>query len=248
MNLIRSLVFVVWLYVTMALVAIVFFPAILINRKAAQPAMTAWGWLTRFGLFVFCGVRVRIEGREHIPQGASLVAMKHQSMFDTLIPGQTLKDACIVYKAELNKTPFMGYYLQRGEMIPVARETHASALKTMLRAARVAREKNREIFIFPEGTRQWPGSPPDYKPGVAALYRDMNLPCTPVATNSGVHWPPKGIARKPGLIVVRFLPPIPPGLPREEFMRELESRIETESAALLPPDFKPAPQAIPAAA
>ena len=91
----------------------------------------------------------------------------------------------------------------------------------------------RPLVIFPEGTRQAPGAAPAYKPGVAALYREFNLPCTPLATNSGTCWPAKGIGFRPGVVVYEFLDTVPPGLKRPEFMRELEGRIELASSGLL---------------
>jgi 1-acyl-sn-glycerol-3-phosphate acyltransferase len=234
MILVRSLIYVVWLYVGMILAALLCAPYAAFSRKGSLLAMRLWAPAAFFGLRWICGIRVRIEGREHIPPGPSIVAMKHQAMFDTIIPAVVLPDPCIVFKVQLRAVPLFGWYLDRGEMIPVARETHASALKEMLRAARAAVAQGRQIFIFPEGTRKWPGEAPDYKPGVAAIYRDLNVPCVPAATNSGSFWPPHGIIRKPGEIVVKFLPPIPPGLSRHDFMNELQTRIETESAALLP--------------
>jgi 1-acyl-sn-glycerol-3-phosphate acyltransferase len=87
--------------------------------------------------------------------------------------------------------------------------------------------------IFPEGTRGQPGVPGEYKPGIAALYREIDVPVHPVATNAGVHWPAHGFIRKPGTIVFEYLEPIPPGLKRAEFMRILQERIETASAKLL---------------
>ena len=92
---------------------------------------------------------------------------------------------------------------------------------------------SRQVVIFPEGTRKKPGAPPAYKPGIAALYRDLGLPCIPCATNSGVHWPAKGFMRYPGVVVFHYLDPIPAGLKRAEFMKILEERIETASQALL---------------
>jgi 1-acyl-sn-glycerol-3-phosphate acyltransferase len=59
---------------------------------------------------------------------------------------------------------------------------------------------------------------------------------TPIALNTGLIWKPKGLIRRPGHVVFKVLPPIPPGLSRDDFMRELETRIETESQAMLPPD------------
>ena len=54
-----------------------------------------------------------------------------------------------------------------------------------------------------------------------------------MATNVGVFWPRKGILRKPGLAVVEFLPAMPEGLPREEFMATLQQTVEARSDALL---------------
>jgi 1-acyl-sn-glycerol-3-phosphate acyltransferase len=97
-------------------------------------------------------------------------------------------------------------------------------------------QKGRQVVIFPEGTRQELFAPPDYKPGIAAMYKDLGLPVTPVAVNTGLIWKPKGLMRSPGTVTFKVLPPIPPGLPREDFMRRLEDAIEGESQALLPPD------------
>jgi 1-acyl-sn-glycerol-3-phosphate acyltransferase len=104
----------------------------------------------------------------------------------------------------------------------------------MVREAKALFAKGRQIVIFPEGHRNPPGVAGDYKPGVAALYRDLDVPVYPVATNSGMHWSAKGLKLKPGLIVFEYLEPIPPGLKRAEFMRVLQERIETASTALLP--------------
>ena len=105
-----------------------------------------------------------------------------------------------------------------------------------MRGAREAVAKGRQVVIFPEGTRQPLDAAPDYKPGIAAMYKDLNLPVTPVALNTGLIWKPKGVMRSPGTVTFKVLPPIPPGLPRDEFMRRLEETIETEGQALLPPD------------
>jgi len=118
-------------------------------------------------------------------------------------------------------------------MIAVDRDGHAAALKKLVRETRERMGEDRQVLIFPEGTRKDPGAAPDYKPGIAALYRDLGMPCTPMATNSGVHWPAHGLKRHPGTVVFEFLEPIPAGLKRAEFMKELQVRIETASNALL---------------
>src|SRR5690606_32751024 len=93
--------------------------------------------------------------------------------------------------------------------------------------------QGRQILIFPEGTRAEIGAPADYKPGSAGLCWDPECPCTTMATNSGVHWPAHGFRRFPGTVVYEFLPAIPAGLKRAEFMGELEARIEGASGAML---------------
>jgi 1-acyl-sn-glycerol-3-phosphate acyltransferase len=129
----------------------------------------------------------------------------------------------------------MGAYLKRNQ-IGVDRGGHAKALKSIVRGARDAVAKGGQVLIFPEGTRQALDAPPGYKPGIAAMYKDLNLPVTPVALNTGLIWKPKGLMRSPGHVTFKVLPPIPAGLPRAEFMQELERVIESECQALLPPD------------
>jgi len=112
-----------------------------------------------------------------------------------------------------------------------------------VRGARDAVARGGQIVIFPEGTRQPLDAPPDYKPGIAAMYKDLNIPVTPVALNSGLVWKPSGLMRSPGKVVIKVLPPIPVGLSRDEFMQRLEHVIESESQALLPPHLRRSVQA-----
>jgi 1-acyl-sn-glycerol-3-phosphate acyltransferase len=233
MNALRSIVFVLWLYGSMTVIGLSFMPLAVFSEAAAIQAARTWASALIWGVRAICGIRLEVRGREHIPRGAALVAAKHQSMMDTIIPFALLEGPSVVLKRELLKLPIFGWFAKRAGMIVVNREAHAAALRTMLRDGRDRAAKGRQIFIFPEGTRQAPGAPPDYKPGIAALYRDLKLPCTPVALNIGQFWPAHGLVRKPGLAVIEFLPVIAPGLPRDEFMRELEARIETASSALL---------------
>jgi 1-acyl-sn-glycerol-3-phosphate acyltransferase len=232
MILIRSLIFVIWQYGSMAAIAIGFAPFALFSERAAIAAARVWARGAVWGLAAICGVRVEFRGVENIPKGRALVASKHLSMLDTILPFAVFRDPAIVLKKELLSFPVFGWYCQRAGMIVVDRSAHAIALRGMLRDARVQSAKGRAVFIFPEGTRQQIGAPPTYKPGVAALYRDLGLPCTPVAMNTGLFWP-EGIMRRPGVAVVEFLPAIPPGLSREAFMTELERVIEGASNRLL---------------
>ena len=86
-----------------------------------------------------------------------------------------------------------------------------------------------------------PGAPPDYKTGIVLLYDALGVPCLPVALNSGLFWPRRSVIRRPGTIVVEILDPIPPGLPKAEFLRRLETAIEGASNRLLVEGGAPEP-------
>jgi len=160
-----------------------------------------------------------------------LVASKHMSMWDTMALYLVLDQPAIVLKRELLRIPFYGWYVWKATAIAIDRAAGASALRKMSAAARQVLDQGRPILIFPEGTRQKPGAPPDYKPGVAGLYALSGVTCVPVALNSGVYW--TGFLKRPGTIVLEFLEPIAPGLKRDAFMGLLESRIETATNRLL---------------
>ncbi len=234
MTFIRSLIFAVWFYATMLVYGLFFMPFVLMNDRYVWVGMRAWSNALLWGLRWFCGLRVKFEGLENVPKGSALIASKHQATLDTLLPVHFVKEPVFVVKRELQDAPVFGFYMKRG-MIPVDREAHAKALKDMLRAARAAIAKGRQIVIYPEGTRQELDAAPDYKSGVAAMYRDLGLPVTPIALNTGLCWAPSGIIRKPGVVTIKVLPPIPAGLSREDFMTQLEAVVEGESQALLPP-------------
>ena len=230
---IRSLAFTVAFYVWSGGIALLATPIFLGPRRWSIIMQGIWArvviWLTHW----VAGVKTEFRGLEHLPTGAALIAGKHQCMYDTMAPWAIVHDGAFVLKKELVWIPWFGWYALKGENIVVDREGAASALKKLVRDARACFAQNRQVIIFPEGTRSAPGVAGDYKPGIAALYRELDLPCHLMATNSGAHWPAHGFLRRPGTIVYEFLPPIPAGLKRAEFMRELESRLEGASTALL---------------
>jgi 1-acyl-sn-glycerol-3-phosphate acyltransferase len=152
-------------------------------------------------------------------------------MWDTLALHVALGDPGIVLKRELLGIPFYGWYLGKAAAIPIERTAGARALRKMTDAARKVLDQGRPVLIFPEGTRKHPGAPPDYKPGVAGLYALLDVPCVPVALDSGAYW--QGFWKKPGTITLAFLEPIAPGLKRGAFMPLLAQRIEEATAALI---------------
>ena len=184
-------------------------------------------------LEVIVGTKLEVRGREKLPNGACLVAAKHQSAWETFALIPLFRDPALLMKRELFWIPFHGWFSHKFEMIPVDRDKGPAALRRMLREAKARIADGREIIIFPEGTRRAPGAPPDYKTGVILLYDALGVPCVPVALNSGLFWPRRSLTRRPGTIVVEFLDPIPPGLPKAEFLKRLTESIENASNRLL---------------
>jgi len=230
---VRSLLFVALFYVWSAIIALGMIPLFLGRSRWVMRGLTLYGYGISLLLRLACDIRVELRGREHMPTGAAVIACKHQCMFDIFGQFQWLPYSSFVMKKELVKVPFLGWYALKGGMIVVNREGQSAALKKLVRDAKARLKDDRQVVIFPEGTRGTPGVKGEYKPGIAALYRELDLPVYPVATNSGAHWPAHGFLRKPGTIVFEYLEPIPPGLKRAEFMRTLEERIETASDRLL---------------
>jgi 1-acyl-sn-glycerol-3-phosphate acyltransferase len=229
---IRSALFVALFYLWSVIVSVGFTPLLFGPPGPILGMFRFWSG----GILVLlriCGIRVEVRGREHVPTGPALVAPKHQCMLDVFAQFSVLPASSFVMKKELMWIPWFGWYARRVRMIIVDRKGHAAALKKLVREARERFAEDRQVVIFPEGTRTPPGNGGDYKPGIAALYREIDVPVHPVATNSGVHWPAHGFVRKPGTIVFEYLEPIQPGLKRAEFMRLLKERIETASEKLL---------------
>ena len=229
----RSLVFAAWLYGMLAVMGVGGLPVLLGPRWWSMRWMRWWAQTVVWGMKVFLGIGFEVRGLEHRPPAGALVACKHQCMFDTVAPFIFFDDTCFVLKKELTILPVYGWFAARARMIAVDRSAHSKALRALVHASRDRLAEGRQVIIFPEGTRKAPGSEPDYKPGVAALYRELEAPCTPMATNSGVCWPPHGLIRRPGTIVFEFLPPIPPGMKRASFMAVLEDTIEAASNRLI---------------
>jgi 1-acyl-sn-glycerol-3-phosphate acyltransferase len=229
----RSLLFNILFYVTTTLFVVLGSPLLFAPRRWAMAALAVHGRFELWLLKVVCGIKLEVRGREKLPQGACLVAAKHQSAWETfgLIP--LLRDPALLMKRELFWIPFHGWFSRKFGMIPVDRDKGPAALRRMVREAKLRVAQGREIIIFPEGTRRAPGAPPDYKTGVVLLYETLQIPCVPLALNSGAFWPRRSLSLRPGTIVVEFLDPIPPGLPKTEFLDRLSRSIETASARLL---------------
>lgn len=232
-QMVRSLLFNFLFYLTTALYVVLGSPLLFGPRRWAMAALANHARFELFLLRHIVGLKLEVRGKEKLPAGPCLVACKHQSAWETFALIPLFRDPALLMKRELFWIPFHGWFSRKFEMIPVDRDKGPSALRRMLREAQKRIADGRDIIIFPEGTRRAPGAPPDYKTGVVLLYEALQVPCVPVALDSGLFWPRRSLIRRPGTVVVEFLDPIPPGLPKAEFLERLISAIETASNHLL---------------
>jgi 1-acyl-sn-glycerol-3-phosphate acyltransferase len=229
----RSLLFNIAFYVNVTVIMIVGLPAMLFNRAAILEIARIWGRSSLWLLDKICGIKVEFRGLEHLEQNGCIIAAKHQSVWETFALTTKVGDFTFILKRELTMLPLFGQYLVRANQIAIDRKSRSLALRQLIEQSTAAIADGRVIFIFPEGTRRPAGAPPAYKSGVTHLYAAAHAPCVPVALNSGLFWPRRKFLRRPGTIVVEFLPVIPAGLPKPAFFRLLQQRIETATDRLI---------------
>jgi 1-acyl-sn-glycerol-3-phosphate acyltransferase len=226
----RSLAFNIFLYVFTALCSVVAMCVAILWPSQLTKVTRLWsqGWL--YGYQRICGVTLRVRGVQHIPDGPCIIAMKHQSIWESMAAFSIFPRPVFILKRELVWIPIFGWVLALLGCISVKRGSGKVALKTMIRGARKAIARGNQIVIFPEGTRSAPGAPPAYKSGVSHLYKALQISCVPVALNSGVLWPRRRFLRPPGVITVQILPALPPGLSRRQMLDQVVH--DTEAACL----------------
>lgn len=230
--LIRSIAFNIAFFAWAFISAILFAPLFIISSRASLYAGKPWADLSLVLARVFCGIKYEVRGRENIQNTPVIYASKHQSAWDTIIFLHLFPNVAYVLKKELLRLPFWGWYLWRMKMIAIDRSAGASSIKQIIRDGKAALAEGRPIVIFPEGTRKKLGSEPDYQSGITAMYSSLGVPVVPIALNSGVYWGKNAFFKTPGTIVIEFLPPIPSGLPKKEFIQRLQNDIETASNKL----------------
>lgn len=222
MILVRSVLFNIVMFGSGALFSLF---GLVLNRVAPERMLGAGMVWARFVLRVLalvCGIRLEVTGAEHLPtQGRALIAAQHQSAFDTLVWLTLLPRTAYVLKAELLKLPMMGKLLMPAGFIPVDRSGGAMALRQLVVDCRKAAKADKQIVIFPEGTRVAPGTRGDLLPGVVAVAHSLNLPVIPAATDSGLHWGRKAFKKYPGVVKLRVYPPLPVNMTRAEIISRL---------------------------
>jgi 1-acyl-sn-glycerol-3-phosphate acyltransferase len=229
----RSLLFNILFYPVFLFWAAIALPTLVMPRAAL---MTVAGWWARSNIFlmrVICNIKVEFRGVEKIPTGPLIVAAKHQSMWETISLLRFFDAPFFVLKRELTWIPVFGLFVIKSNMIAIDRGAGARALRAIMRRAEEEVRRGRQFVIFPEGTRRPVGAPPQYKSGVGLIYANCGVPCLPVALNSGLFWPRRSFMRYPWTLVVEFLDPLPPGLPRDEFLARIQNVIEEATGRLV---------------
>jgi 1-acyl-sn-glycerol-3-phosphate acyltransferase len=244
----RSLVYLVWLLVTVVPYAIaVVLASILVRGAPLYWMCVAWLRLTIVGARVICGVRHRVVGMEHLPSAADgraavLLAPKHQSTWETFaFPTLMSHPLCYVFKRELLLIPFFGWAIGRLDMIHIDRSKRAQAWARVAEQGQRLMAEGHWVIMFPEGTRTPRGRQGAYKSGASRLAVATGTPIVPIAVTSARCWPRKSFLLRPGVIDISIGKPIPSiGREPEELMREVEQWIESEMRRLDPEAYRDA--------
>ena len=230
---VRSIVFNLTFYLVLSAYLIAALPTLLMPRGVLISMVKNWSHVNFWLLRHICNLHYEVIGAEKIGHGPLLVASKHQSLWETFALMTVFDDPAYVLKRELLWIPFFGWCAWKAEMIPVDRGAGSQALADMTILAKKEVERNRQLIIFPEGTRRAPGAEPKYKFGVAHLYAEIGVPCLPVALNSGLFWPRRSFRRYPGTIKVHIGDPILPGMDKQAFFARVQADIEAATARLV---------------
>ena len=230
---VRSILFNIAFYLGVLMWLVIALPTFLLPYRAIMWVAKTWGRMNLWLLRVICGLDADFRGLEKITKGPLIVAAKHQSAWETFALLWLFDDPVFILKRELQWIPLFGWFTIKGRMVPVDRGGGSQALADMTERVRAELAHNRQIIIFPEGTRRPAGAEPKYKFGVAHLYAACGVPCVPIALNSGLFWPRRSIRRLPGTVVAEALDPIPPGLDKDAFFARLKEELEAASARLI---------------
>jgi len=194
--------------------------------KMVRSCTRLWARGVIFLLKWIVGITHQIDGLENLPSESCLIVSNHQSAWETITYLLFFPEVAIITKIELLKIPIFGAFLKRSPMIPIDRDAGTKALRQMVEEGQQALEHGRSILIFPEGTRQAPGTIIEFKRGVELLYSKLNAPLLPVAMNSGLFWFPGNQTKRAGVIRVSIMPAIPAGQKPQEAIKAAEQQVQ----------------------
>ena len=218
------------MYTGITTVFIIALPSLFLPSRLTLLFGKFLGYYVIFIVKFFLNTKVEIKGIENIPKEEKyFVASAHQSMFETFALQAVLNYPVFILKKELLKIPLFGMYLKKIKSIEIVRDTTTKDNLTFFdKVANIIKNTDRPLLIFPQGTRVKSEDIVPFKKGVGKIYEALNISCVPIALNSGKIWPKKGIIKSSGKITISILAPIKPGLNRNEFIKNLESKIYDE--------------------
>lgn len=222
MTVVRSLLYAAIFYPATAILAVTGVIAALFGRGPMLAMILAWVRLNHWLAEHVLGISTRVVGA--IPSGPYLIAVKHQSMFETTELVRLTQLPVIVVKRELTYIPFVGWLMRRYGVIAVERSAGAKALRALVEQGKQAAGSGRPVMIYPEGTRVRVGDTPELRSGFAALYRALGLPVVPVALDSGKLWG-RGLLKRGGTVTILVGDTLPAGLPRAAIESQVHAAI-----------------------
>ena len=230
MQFLKSLVFNILLYAGLILIFILAMPTLFLPSKFTLFFGRISAKYMIFSMKIILNTKVYFHGLENLRKVESFfVASAHQSMFETFVLQIHLDGPIFILKKELLRIPLFGRYLKKIGAIEIIRETTTKEnLDFFDKIKNKINNENRPLLIFPQGTRVKPYEQVPFKKGVGRIYDKLNLPCIPVALDSGKVWPKNSFMKYPGNINVSFLEPIMPGKNKEVFVKEIENKIYSE--------------------
>lgn len=235
MVLIRSLIYFSLLVLTIVLFGVVAgILGLLGFNRSADYISTKWGASNGVLLHWVCGLKVNIQGAEHLSNDAAIIMSKHQSAWETIyLRGFFRPEQSWILKQELMRIPIFGWALKAAKSIPIDRSAGREAIKVLTEKGIEYLNEGRNVIIFPEGTRTPPGSRQKYNIGGGILANKSGYPVIPIAHNAGVFWRRNDIRKYPGTIQVVIGPAIETkGKKSSQIMKEVEDWIETQQENL----------------
>ena len=221
---------------TFSYAMVIFVACYLVSETRVRKMIAGWGAVTKGLVRLILGGRVLILDEHNVPKDRPyIVAPKHQSELDVAVIFRQHWNCNAVVMQELADLPFLGKFIRTLNLISVSVEGGSQGkTEQIIAGARAAEARGQPILIYPEGELMALGAKERYKSGVYNIYSNTNLPVLPVAQSLGAIWPKREWNKKPGRTgAIRYLPPIEPGLGKEEFMAKLEDMVESETMALI---------------
>ena len=230
MQFLKSLIFNIFLYAGLVTIFILAIPTLFLPDKFTLFFGRLSAKYIVFLLKIILNTKVVFHGLVNLKKvDHFFVASAHQSMFETFALQIPLASPIFILKKELLKIPLFGHYLKKIGSIEIVRGTTTKEnLDFFDKIKSRIKKQKRPLLIFPQGTRVKFDEQPPFKKGIGRIYNSLNLPCIPVALNTGKVWPKSSFMKYPGDIHISFLNPIMPGKDKNDFVKEIEEKIYLE--------------------